>query len=90
MIKKPLEYRIARGHQLFEISYTCFEILLEIHPEFKILSRETIQNQEVYERCQVNLYYRIQLYVRSHIKPGVVGKKPHKTWSCMKVHTVAT
>jgi len=80
---------LSRGHQLFEISYTCFEILLEIQEitEFKILSQETIQNQEpwersqtnqeLYESSQVNLYYRIQLYVRSRIKP-VVGKKPHK------------
>jgi len=44
----------SRGHQLFEISYTCFEILLEIQEitEFKILLQETIQNQEPWERSQ--------------------------------------
>jgi len=43
-----------RGPQLFEISYTCFEILFEIQEitEFKILSRVTIQNQEPWERSQ--------------------------------------
>jgi len=34
----------------------------------------------------INLCYKIQLYrSRSRIKPGAVGKKPYKIWSCMEM-----
>jgi len=65
----------------------CFEILLESlnlksyrEKPYKNRShgKEAKQNLELYESSQINLYYRIQLYLRSHIKPGAVGKKPTK------------
>jgi len=71
---------VSRGYQLFEILYTCFEILLKIQMNLKSYCEkpykpEAKQNQELYESSLINLYYRIQLYVRRCIKPGKEAAK---------------